>query len=66
MAFVENDNLIKVISVLKVLKKNGDLDEDKYFLYQDFKWRNILEYSVLESWMKHHCQSVSIVNYFYL
>lgn len=61
MAFIENDDLLKVISVLKLLKKSGDLDEDKYFFYQSTKWRNILKYSVLESWLKHHCQLASVL-----
>ena len=55
----KREDILKVIKDLKSLKKSGQLDEDKYFLYQNLKWRNVLEYSILESYMKHHCQFVS-------
>ncbi|XP_032686483.1 thyroid adenoma-associated protein homolog [Odontomachus brunneus] len=50
----ENVSLNLCLSKLRKLKQNGTLDLDKYFTQQTIKWRNILEYSVLEAYVEHY------------
>ncbi|XP_033219101.1 uncharacterized protein LOC117174281 isoform X3 [Belonocnema kinseyi] len=54
----KREGILKVVTDLKSLKKSGELDEDKYLVYQNLKWRNLLEYSILESCIKHRCPTI--------
>ncbi|XP_033219110.1 thyroid adenoma-associated protein isoform X10 [Belonocnema kinseyi] len=56
----KREGILKVVTDLKSLKKSGELDEDKYLVYQNLKWRNLLEYSILESCIKHRCPTIRL------
>lgn len=50
--------LFKLLNELRILKRNGDLDIDEKLEQQVFKWRNILDYCILEAAVKHYSEEV--------
>lgn len=57
-----NENeLCALLSGLRVSKQKGELDTDEKLAQQAVKWRNTLEYSVLETCAKHYSEEVTFI-----
>lgn len=57
---IEEKELHTFLSDLKILKQKGELDTDEKLEQQDVKWRNTLEYCVLESCVRHYSKEVTV------
>lgn len=55
-----DENLLQLLTELRVLKNAGELDDDESVANQQTLWRNRLEYNVLESCLRHHDEDVCI------
>nr|XP_012233310.1 PREDICTED: thyroid adenoma-associated protein isoform X1 [Linepithema humile] len=51
---IKEKELHTFLSDLRILKQKGELDTDEKLKQQDVKWRNTLEYCVLESCIRHY------------
>lgn len=54
------EDLNKILIDLRVSKKSGELDNHEKFVNQQDKWRNTIDYSVLETCVKHYNEGVCI------
>jgi len=50
--------LYELLSGLRKLKQNGELDTDEKLTQQTFKWRDTLEYCDLETFVRHYSEIV--------
>lgn len=57
---IEEKDLHSFLSDLRILKRKGELDTDEKLEQQNVKWRNTLEYCVLESCVKHYTEEVTV------
>ncbi|XP_043666118.1 thyroid adenoma-associated protein [Vespula pensylvanica] len=53
-------DLNKILTDLRVSKKSGELDNYEKFVNQQDKWRNTIDYSVLETCVKHYNEGVRL------
>ncbi|XP_011644648.1 thyroid adenoma-associated protein homolog [Pogonomyrmex barbatus] len=53
---MNESELRALLSNLRMSKQKGELDTDEKLAQQTVKWRNTLEYSVLETCAKHHSE----------
>lgn len=53
-------DLNKILNDLRVSKRSGELDNHEKFVNQNDKWRNTLDYNVLETCVQHYNQDVRL------
>ncbi|XP_035729863.1 thyroid adenoma-associated protein-like isoform X2 [Vespa mandarinia] len=54
------EDLNKILTDLRVSKRSGELDNHEKFINQRDKWRNTIDYSVLETCVKHYNEGVRL------
>lgn len=59
---MNEEELYRLLNDLRILKQKGELDTDDKLAHQTVKWRNTLEYCVLEMCIKHYSEKVTIFN----
>jgi len=57
---MSENELRALLSGLRVSKQKGELDTDEKLAQQTVKWRNTLEYGVLETCAKHYNEEVTV------
>lgn len=57
---MNEEELYRLLNGLRILKQKGELDTDEKLAQQTVKWRNTLEYSVLETCIRHYSDKVTI------
>lgn len=56
-----NENELRaLLNGLRVSKRKGELDTEEKFAQQTVKWRNTLEYCVLERCARHYIEEVTV------
>lgn len=55
---MKEKQLYKLLSDLRKLKQNGELDTEEKLEQQTVKWRNTLEYRELRASVRHHSEEV--------
>ncbi|EFN66762.1 Thyroid adenoma-associated protein [Camponotus floridanus] len=53
---MSEEELYKLLNGLRILKQKGELDTDDKLAQQTLKWRNTLEYYVLETCIRHYSE----------
>jgi len=57
---MSEEELYRLLNGLRILKQKGELDTDDKLAQQTVKWRNTLEYCVLETCIRHYSEKVTI------
>lgn len=57
---MSEEELYRLLNDLRILKQKGELDTDDNLAQQTLKWRNTLEYYVLETCIRHYSEKVTI------
>ncbi|OXU19645.1 hypothetical protein TSAR_015763 [Trichomalopsis sarcophagae] len=57
---LKNTNDLTILLAYKQRKKNGTLDLDEHLKGQETKWRNEVEYHLLEHWLTCDCEELRI------
>lgn len=59
---MSEEDLHKLLNSLRILKQKGELDTDEKFAQQTVKWRDTLEYCILETCIRHYSEKVTIIS----